>query len=148
MGKTMYSNTDWARKRYARDPEYRRRRLELNRAWRAANREAHLERRRLQGRDPVVKEKGRARHYGISWQDYKAMAARQAGACAICKRKPGRTLHIDHCHSTGKVRGLLCNNCNSGLGSFDDQCSLLQAAAEYLEAFRGDRPQVSARETP
>jgi len=116
----MFSRNDWARKRYASDPEYRRKVLAYNRARRA---------------DPVNRAKERARRHGISLQDLEAMSARQHGACAICKRKRARSLAIDHCHATRKVRGLLCDNCNPGLGFFQDSPRLLQMAIEYMVAW-------------
>ncbi len=77
------------------------------------------------------------RRYGISPADYEAMLARQGGVCAICgsrARGSDRRLHVDHCHATGKVRGLLCFSCNSGLGHFADRRDWLQAADAYLAA--------------
>ncbi len=71
--------------------------------------------------------------YGLSDADYDALLARQRGVCANCKRN--RRLGVDHCHATGKVRGLLCGNCNRGLGLFHDDPELLRAAAAYLEAW-------------
>ena len=60
------------------------------------------------------------------------MMVEQNACCAICKEFM-QSPHIDHCHKTGKVRGLLCQTCNSGLGMFHDQPDQLRAAAEYLE---------------
>jgi hypothetical protein len=61
------------------------------------------------------------------------MLARQRGVCAICKRSD-QTLCVDHCHATGKVRGLLCAKCNSTLGFCDDDPKRLLAAIAYLQA--------------
>lgn len=76
--------------------------------------------------------------YGISLQDYAVLRAAQAGKCAICSKPEtavlGGSLAVDHCHATGKVRGLLCNHCNRGAGFFDDNPKLLRKAAAYLEA--------------
>jgi predicted nucleic acid-binding Zn ribbon protein len=73
----------------------------------------------------------RARQYGLSVEQYRAMRDRQAGACAICG-VTGKVLHIDHCHSTGRVRGLLCPACNTGLGQFQDDVERMQSAITYL----------------
>lgn len=78
------------------------------------------------------------RNYGITLADYDAMLARQSGRCSICRTTtPGGRgrFHVDHCHSTSRVRGLLCSNCNTGLGKFRDSVSLLRDAARYLSAF-------------
>ncbi len=72
------------------------------------------------------------RKYGLSVGDVELMTLRQGGRCAICGVIPLTPLHIDHEHSTGVVRGLLCSPCNRGLGIFDDQPETLEAAARYL----------------
>lgn len=72
----------------------------------------------------------RCKKYGISVEQYKAMLATQSNKCKICHSET--KLFIDHCHKTGKVRGLLCNNCNLVLGSMKDNPALLIKAAAYL----------------
>lgn len=76
--------------------------------------------------------------YNISWEDYEKMFDIQNGCCAICKSKisSSRTtrLFVDHCHTTLKVRGLLCSACNHGLGLFKDSPTILKAALKYLES--------------
>lgn len=74
------------------------------------------------------------RRYGITDGDYETMLLAQGFRCAICFHPPpdGRRLAIDHCHETGKVRGLLCTSCNLGLGRFHDDRARLMAALEYL----------------
>ena len=60
-----------------------------------------------------------------------------AGKCAICgSERQGRNHSLDHCHATGKLRGILCNKCNSGLGFFRDRIDLLEKAIAYLVASR------------
>lgn len=56
--------------------------------------------------------------------------------CAICGREsnPNKALAFDHCHSTGELRGLLCDSCNTGVGCFRDDVALLQKAIDYLKA--------------
>lgn len=80
--------------------------------------------------------------YGISRVDYDSLYLRQGGVCAICRRpetmvdkRTGKTqgLSVDHNHKTGKVRGLLCGVCNTGLGKFKEDPRLLRLAADYLE---------------
>jgi len=73
--------------------------------------------------------------FGITYADYQEMVRAQDGGCAICGEEcpSGRQLAVDHDHATGRVRGLLCGPCNSGLGHFRDRVALLRAAADYLE---------------
>jgi recombination endonuclease VII len=83
--------------------------------------------------EPDYRDGERARRYGLSLADYRALQERQGHACAIC-RKATRVLCIDHCHVTGRVRGLLCRRCNSALGFCADDPRLLRAALAYLQA--------------
>jgi recombination endonuclease VII len=132
----MDSTRDTNGKRHAQDANRRRKRVAYDRTYREAHGAEIRERARIRRADPEFREKKRARRYGISVEVFRAMLAQQRGLCAICGKKLGRALCIDHCHSTGKVRGLLCCKCNGGLGFFDDKRGLLQAAAEYLETSR------------
>ena len=77
--------------------------------------------------------KYRIKLYGLSVEDYENLLKESGGVCAICKNKPEKRLHIDHCHNTGKIRKLLCITCNSGLGMFKDDVNLLAKAIKYLE---------------
>jgi hypothetical protein len=70
------------------------------------------------------------RRYGITSAEADLMLAEQGGVCAICKAAPA--VHVDHDHATGRVRALLCFNCNGGLGQFKDDPAVLRAAAEYV----------------
>ena len=63
------------------------------------------------------------------------MRDRQGGRCLICGCVPEKTLHIDHNHGTGAVRGLLCGKCNVGLGLFGDNPTRLERAAAYLSQY-------------
>ena len=73
------------------------------------------------------------RKFGITLAEYDELLAIQGGGCAICgsECRSGRSLAVDHCHETGRVRGLLCNSCNRGLGLFADSADRV-AAAHYL----------------
>lgn len=75
--------------------------------------------------------------YGITIEDYKIMFKNQKGKCAICNTnrmpKNQKRFNIDHNHQTGKVRGLLCQLCNSGLGKFKENKRALKRAIKYLE---------------
>jgi hypothetical protein len=68
-------------------------------------------------------------------EDFERLLETQRGVCAICKkaRPENRTLHVDHDHKTGRVRGLLCFRCNNALGDFEEKYELFQLAADYLE---------------
>jgi len=72
--------------------------------------------------------------YGITEADYQAMLQGQDGKCAICGQPPiKRQLCVDHNHQTNAIRGLLCRNCNMGIGYLQDNSALLRAAAQYLD---------------
>lgn len=80
------------------------------------------------------------RYFGITPEQYDEMLQRQGGVCAICGnpeqhryRGEPRRLSVDHCHGKGKVRGLLCSDCNMGLGQFKDDPVRLRAAIKYLQ---------------
>ncbi|MFJ2718351.1 endonuclease VII domain-containing protein [Streptomyces sp. NPDC087437] len=79
--------------------------------------------------------KGRAQHlkrqYGITEAERDEMCASQMGLCVICLKAPA--VHVDHCHNTGKVRGVLCFNCNSAIGKLGDDPDAVRRAAAYLE---------------
>lgn len=78
---------------------------------------------------------GDTRRYDMKPGEYQDRLAAQGGVCAICKKSKldvNGKLHKDHCHTTGEWRGLLCENCNKGLGHFYDDPALLMAAAEYV----------------
>ena len=73
--------------------------------------------------------------YGISLAEYDEMLEEQGNGCAICGTSPeknGRRLDVDHCHTTGKIRGLLCHSCNLGIGKFKDNPDLLAEELKYL----------------
>ncbi len=87
------------------------------------------------------KDNNMRNQYGISLADYEDMVEEQGGLCIICGEKPeGKRLSVDHCHRTDRVRGLLCNQCNLGLGCFKDNIKSLENAALYLRGFETPNP--------
>ena len=76
------------------------------------------------------------KHYGLTLDEYLAILDSQGCACAICReniKDPfSKSAHVDHDHKTHKVRGILCDVCNLGLGSFKDNVGFLNAAVDYL----------------
>lgn len=100
------------------------------REWRNANPE----------KNAALRKRERVTLYSIQPEEYDAMLKNQHGRCAICLTEtPGGrgSWHIDHSHETGKVRGLLCSRCNTGLGYFKDNRASLERANAYLEVNRG-----------
>ena len=78
------------------------------------------------------------RNFGITLRVYLRNLEKQGGGCAICGATPGRrNFAVDHCHRTGKIRGILCHTCNVMLGSVEDSVTILQDAIKYLEGYRG-----------
>lgn len=123
-----------------KDPEARR---EWQRAWRKANPERVLaqlarqrEKQRGVNRDRHRENERKYRRkylYGLTAETYDALLRAQDGKCAMCEFPPpaGKTLHVDHDHATGAVRGLLCAGCNIGLGAYETP-GFIQAAKRYL----------------
>lgn len=76
--------------------------------------------------------------YGITRQEWDRLAAEQNYRCAICK-DPERSLHLDHCHVSGKPRALLCSQCNTAIGLLGEEVDLLLRAVDYLELYKAAR---------
>jgi transcription elongation factor Elf1 len=86
-------------------------------------------------KSPIEKQASRvSAMYGITPDEYRAMHERQNGKCAICNREPTtkRLLHVDHCHKTNVVRGLLCHGCNTAIGAMKENIETLRSAIAYL----------------
>ena len=71
------------------------------------------------------------RHYGLTEAERDELIASQGGVCCICLSAP--PAHVDHCHQTGRVRGVLCFSCNAALGQFKDRPDVIRRAATYVE---------------
>jgi hypothetical protein len=125
-----------ARKRqtYAKNPE-------KFRARHREKRQENLHQRRIYEREWFYKNR-----YGITIRGKEEMLAAQGGVCAICDSPdPGNKKgwwHVDHCHTTGAVRSILCSSCNSGLGYAKDSPVILRKMAEYIEAHAAKNGEV------
>ena len=117
--------------------EIKRRHRELHRD--EYNAKARAKRRMFGNRWDYLK-----RRFGITKAQYDGMLLAQKGTCAICGQfeKKNRRLSVDHCHKTGKVRGLLCLVCNSALGKFRDDIQTLVKAQEYLKRYESDTKNI------
>lgn len=117
------------------------------RAWAAANRPANNARGKAWAKaNPDKIRDHDLRAYGITAEQFDAIYAAQGGKCPICTReipRIGKARHLDHCHVTNKIRGILCMLCNFGLGKFKDDVAALRKAADYLET--ADTGHVVAR---
>lgn len=134
------------------------RRIDTNRPWATGNMNwlapvgvkpqwATPEQRAVYGREWHLRKRFR-----ITGEDYTAMLAEQNGACAVCKKQETHTyksgkakdLAVDHDHATGSVRGLLCFNCNQGIGRLKDDPMLLRRAALYIEHYAAEHAKTEA----
>jgi hypothetical protein len=108
------------------------------RRWHEANRERRCARMRAYHHSTYDYERTRDRtlryRYGIGQEDYDRMYAQQKGRCALCNVKR-KKLHVDHEHESGKVRGLLCNACNSALNYIAHRPEWAPLAIEYLTTY-------------
>jgi hypothetical protein len=104
------------------------------REWRLAR--PGYERTRYQQNRVETRERHLVRKYGVTLADYDTMLVAQHGRCAICltteDTQSNGVFHVDHCHQTGRVRGLLCRGCNHLLGAISDDPAALQRAIDYL----------------
>lgn len=103
-------------------------RLKRNREWKKQNPE----------RVKLNRWKNNLRVYGLTIEEYEAIKEEQNGLCAICKNPPSGKgpygkLHVDHNHTTGEIRGLLCSPCNKAIGIFKENINYLESAIKYLE---------------
>lgn len=112
--------------------ENRKLRSEYMRRWRATAIQKHPEKYANLARERSLKHR-----YGITTEEYSAMLARQGGHCALCDRTPASERHgrlnVDHCHDTGRIRGLLCTVHNSALAAFGDNEDGLIRAVAYIK---------------
>lgn len=131
------ANRDWIRERERarrETPEYKARKNELNQRAQANRRKrmGDAEYKAAHNRKAMV---GRLKAtHGLTVEDIEKLLAEQGHACAICRAPMTLTgnRNVDHDHETGRIRGLLCGRCNTGLGNFRDQPALIESAMAYL----------------
>lgn len=129
MSQTVEAKRAWAKRWREANPELDRQRWA---DWHAANPEKVKASQAKYRRKRYLRMK-----YGLTVDDYERMTAAQDGLCAICHRPAASgLLDVDHDHSTGKVRKLLCGPCNMMLAGAQDSMETLWAGTDYLEGFR------------
>ncbi len=116
----------WEQAYYARNRE---KLLGKSQDWQRANPETVLKMRRAY--TPQRAATQRMVRYGLTEDRYQAMVTAQDGKCAICQRVMTPP-HVDHDHNTGQLRGLLCDNCNRGIGHLKESPQIMNAAITYL----------------
>ena len=127
-------------KAYNATPEGKEKRRAHSVVYRAIpeKREKILARQKAYNATPKGKEKQRESrlriNFGITLEQYNTMLQGQGKTCAVCNCKcaTGKRLAVDHCHGTGKIRGLLCTGCNTSLGALKDSPTILASALRYL----------------
>lgn len=135
MGRDLEKKRKYQKEYYERNKEKLK---EYRTNWYYENRELGLERSKKWAKS----NKDRRKHnllksmYNITLDDYNKMFEDQNGCCKICEKHQSelnKPLFVDHCHTTGKVRGLLCSKCNLGIGYADDSVNILKNMIKYLE---------------
>jgi len=129
---------EWSKAWQKRSPEKAATRAKR---WRDANPEKVKTQQEARGASYYT-DAARKSHYGVTPEQFKTMLADQDSKCAICgkpqtEQRLGvkKAMNIDHCHATGKLRGLLCGHCNKALGFFNDDVALLKSAIKYLRSY-------------
>ncbi len=143
---------EWAQKRYHADPERTKIILDKAKADRKDPESLEYKRRRtdeylakerernkVRWADPEWRKAHRGRYvkrkYGITMEELEAIVESQNHQCCICKVPVDCIVsNVDHCHKTGKVRGVLCLKCNSGIGLLQDSVEVVESALRYLKA--------------
>lgn len=130
-------NLEEKRQRYIADPAAAKARVKR---WQQENPERLNAYRRARRLEPEVRRRERAGHlmrkFGITLEQYETMLEAQSGVCAICGRAPRDiSLHVDHDHSTGQIRALLCFPCNNALADLQEDPDVARKAVAYLVAY-------------
>lgn len=140
-----YKDPNYRRNYYLRNREKAK---QQSRDWYFANREEVLK--RSAERNPIRNAIARKRKYGLTPEQIEAIVTSQCGRCLLCKKKPEDRgckprLIVDHCHASGKVRGMLCDKCNLVLGLVDDDPEVLARMINYLNGHLANAKRGRAR---
>lgn len=137
-----------ADERFRAKPENRAKKAEYDKRYNALHHDRIQERERLRNLTPrrkrQMKNKNLRLRFGITVEQYESLLEKQGGVCACCGEPPDmkspktQMLHVDHDHKTGKVRSLLCQGCNLGIGHFAESKEKLTRAIVYLELHESD----------
>ena len=114
--------------------EQKLRKREYNKKYREANKDKIKEQQKeyYEANKDKIKEKIACKKYNITPRQHQKLMA--INECQICfKHIEGRDKNIDHCHKTGEIRGVLCSHCNTSLGGFNDDLTIINKAIQYLE---------------
>lgn len=127
------------KKRREEDPSYREHKRQYAKAYYSADKTARLEQnKRWRERNPEKAKESRLRErlkpYGLTPESYRQLLETQRHSCALCEEPFVKTPHVDHCHDTGRVRGLLCGDCNTSLGKLGDTVESFRKVLRYLES--------------
>jgi hypothetical protein len=119
---------------------------EITRDWRARNKPQIVERNKEYyefNKERLLnwsRKHAFLKKYGLTLEQHAEMVKQQSGKCLICDTQPNpmlgnkkKGLHVDHCHETGKIRGLLCHNCNCAIGLLNDDAGNVRRLLEYIE---------------
>lgn len=152
-GRRVAFSNEQHRRRYAENAKHREQKLAANRAYRAQHRERlnALWRDKWRSDAAYREQHARARLgkiYGLSAEQHRQLLDEQDGVCAICRQSSRRALCVDHCHATQRVRGLLCDKCNTALGLLDEDVGRMLAAVAYLDRARGSAAARCAAQAP
>ena len=104
--------------------------------WQAKNWDRVLEGQKRRDSAPDSNHRRRARKYGMSSEELEQFLLAAEGKCTICGRHPNQWLVVDHDHSSGNVRGVLCEKCKQALGLMEDNIEYLSSAIKYLKKYK------------
>lgn len=138
MREYVKDNRDKFRRTPEQQAEYNRKRREAYAKCQATRDKARAKVKEWQSANPDKRKAQRIKKFGIALDEFQSMYERCGGQCEICGFKDNGDKRffpfVDHCHTTGVVRGLLCSKCNFGVGQFGDNIETLRRAILYIEA--------------